>query len=65
MTFPKGGDIIQVGVVSHVTEELVVIQGFQDTPPVDEGTVLWSEEKTSLSIVGVACWRGFNDGCYR
>ena len=65
MVFPEGRYLIQVGMVSHIMEELVIIQGFQDIPPVGEGTVLWLEEKTSLSILGVACGRGFNDDCYR
>ena len=51
MDFPEGGELIPVGVVSHITEQLVIIQGYPDTPPVDEGTVLWSEGKKSLSMV--------------
>lgn len=40
-----------LGKVSHITEEVVVIRALPDTPPVDEGTVLWSQDKKSLSVV--------------
>ncbi len=51
MKFPIGGELLPLGVVSHITEELVIVQGFPEAPPVDEGTVLWSEDKISLSMV--------------
>lgn len=51
MPFPEGAQLLALGKVSHITEQLVVIQSLPDTPPVDEGTVLWSEDKKSLSVV--------------
>ena len=49
--FPEGAQLLALGAVSHITEELVVIQSLKDTPPVDEGTVLWTQDKKSLSVV--------------
>ena len=51
LPFPEGGQLVVVGEVSHITEELAVIRAYPDTPPVDEGTVLWSAQKKSLSVV--------------
>ena len=51
--FPKGAKLLAIGTISHITEGLVAIQSLPNTPPVDEGTVLWSEEKKSLSVVNV------------
>ena len=51
MAFPEGAQLLALGTVSHITEQLVVIQAIHGTPPVDEGTVLWSEAKKSLSVV--------------
>ncbi len=28
MKFPIGGELLPLGVVSHITEELVIVQGF-------------------------------------
>lgn len=40
-----------VGKVSHLAEKLVVIQALPGTPPFDEGTVLWTKEKQSITKV--------------
>jgi hypothetical protein len=53
MVFPEGAQLLALGTVSHITEQLVVIQSLPNMPAVDEGTVLWSGEKKSLSVV---CW---------
>lgn len=58
MPFPEGAQLLALGKVSHITEQLVVIQSLPDTPPVDEGTVLWSEDKKSLSVVCGCLWVG-------
>eukprot|EP00731_Ephydatia_muelleri_P004092 Em0002g268a len=46
--FPEGGELAPIGKVSHITEKLVVIAG---ASPVNEGTVVWSQEKECLGEI--------------
>ena len=58
MSFPEGAELLALGKVSHITEEIVVIQSLPATPPVDEGTVLWNQQGKSLSVVSEGGGRG-------
>ncbi len=49
--FPSDGKLLPIGEVSHYAEKLLVITSFPNTPAVNEGTVLWREDKTSISRI--------------
>ena len=49
--FPENGKLLPVATVSHYTEKLLVVSSLPITPPVDEGTVLWTKDKTSIAKV--------------
>ncbi len=51
IVFPLDGKLLPIGEVSHYTEKLIVIKSFPSTPAVNEGTVLWKEDKTSIARI--------------
>ncbi|XP_064393974.1 H/ACA ribonucleoprotein complex non-core subunit NAF1-like [Halichondria panicea] len=51
IVFPSDGKLLPIGEVSHYTEKLIVIQSFPNTPAVNEGTVLWKGDKTSIARI--------------
>lgn len=49
--FPVEGKILPIGEVVHYTEKLVVIKSLPNTPTINEGTILWRHDKTSIAKV--------------
>ena len=49
--FPVNGQMLPIGEVSHYTEKLVVIKSFPNTPPINEGSVLWRADMKSIARV--------------
>ena len=49
--FPPNGKLLPIGEVSHYTEKLIVIKSFPDTPAVNDGTILWRKDKTSIARI--------------
>ena len=49
--FPPNGKILPIGEVAHYTEKLIVIKSFPNTPAVNDGTVLWRKDKTSIARI--------------
>lgn len=49
--FPTDGKLLPIGEVAHYTEKLIVIKSFPNTPAVNEGTILWREDKTSVAPI--------------
>ncbi|CAI8021746.1 H/ACA ribonucleoprotein complex non-core subunit NAF1 [Geodia barretti] len=49
--FPNDGRLLPVATVSHYTEKLLILCGLPNTPPIDEGTILWNKARTSIAKV--------------
>ena len=49
--FPANGRMLPIGEVSHYTEKLVVIKSFPNTPPINEGSVIWRADMKSIARV--------------